>query len=98
MPAIPKKLAVIDADYCTGCEACLEVCPVDCIRLVAEGMGIKGIDARCEIDPERCIGCELCVHLPRPRKDPYELVICPWDAIEMVATDKVLNAETVTIE
>ena len=28
---LPKELAVINADNCTGCESCLEVCPVDCI-------------------------------------------------------------------
>ena len=27
---LPKELAVINADNCTGCESCLEVCPVDC--------------------------------------------------------------------
>ena len=27
---LPKEVAVINADNCTGCEACLEVCPVDC--------------------------------------------------------------------
>ena len=31
---LPKELAVINADNCTGCESCLEVCPVDCIRMV----------------------------------------------------------------
>ena len=30
---LPKQLAVIHADNCTGCEACIEVCPVDCIEL-----------------------------------------------------------------
>ena len=25
---LPKELAIINADNCTGCEACLEVCPV----------------------------------------------------------------------
>ena len=30
---VPKELAVINADNCTGCESCLEVCPVDCIEL-----------------------------------------------------------------
>src|SRR2546429_526095 len=28
---LPKELAVVRADNCTGCEACIEVCPVDCI-------------------------------------------------------------------
>ena len=28
---VPKTLAVINADNCTGCESCREVCPVDCI-------------------------------------------------------------------
>ena len=28
---LPKEVAIINADNCTGCEACLEVCPVDCI-------------------------------------------------------------------
>ncbi|MEX1075540.1 MAG: 4Fe-4S binding protein [Pirellulales bacterium] len=26
---LPKELPVINADNCTGCESCLEVCPVD---------------------------------------------------------------------
>jgi len=26
---LPKELAVINADNCTGCDACIEVCPVD---------------------------------------------------------------------
>ena len=26
---LPKELAVIRADNCTGCDACIEVCPVD---------------------------------------------------------------------
>ena len=34
---IPKILAVIHADGCTGCEACIEVCPVDCISFVDNG-------------------------------------------------------------
>ena len=40
---LPKELAVINADNCTGCESCLEVCPVDCIELNNIGNGVKSI-------------------------------------------------------
>ena len=43
----------------------------------------------CEIDIERCVGCEVCVHIPRKKTDPYDLTVCPWDAIEMVPTEQV---------
>ena len=41
---LPKELAVINADNCTGCESCLEVCPVDCIELktLPGTPGVKG--------------------------------------------------------
>ncbi|MFQ5733254.1 MAG: electron transporter RnfB, partial [Planctomycetaceae bacterium] len=35
---------------------------------------------------ERCVGCEVCVHIPTKKSDPYELLVCPWDAIEMIPT------------
>jgi len=83
-------LAVIDRDRCTGCGACIEVCPVDCIERRQIGLGVKGIEAWCEVDPDRCIGCELCVRLPKKDKtDAYVQRICPWEAIEMVATVRV---------
>ena len=84
---VPKTIALINADYCTGCEACIAVCPVDCILLVETDPGVKGVDAWCEVDLERCIGCAFCVRVPKKQSDPYELKICPWDAIEMVPTE-----------
>lgn len=87
---VPKELAVINADNCTGCESCIEVCPVDCISLVKleDGRGVKGNQEWCEIDLERCVGCEVCVHIPGKKSNPYELTVCPWDAIEMVPTEQ----------
>ena len=80
---LPKELAVIRADNCTGCEACIEVCPVDCIYKVP-GEDQPTLQSFCDIDLERCIGCSLCERW------------CPWDAIDMVLTPTI--AEHVAVK
>jgi electron transport complex protein RnfB len=76
---LPKQMAVVRADSCTGCEACIEVCPVDCIYKVP-GEDQPTVQWFVDIDLERCIGCELCERW------------CPWDAIDMVDTPKLAEA------
>jgi len=70
----PRELAVINQSGCTGCEVCLEVCPVDCMYVVA-GPEFDVHKKLVEIDLDVCIGCKLCVKY------------CPWETIEMVSSD-----------
>ena len=74
-----------DLTTCIACDQCAKACPVDCIYKVA-GEDFAPLQSWCEIDVERCVGCEVCVHIPTKKTDPYELTVCPWNAIEMVPT------------
>lgn len=67
----PKQLAVIDQGGCTGCEVCIEYCPVDCIHIVP-GPEHHDRGRLVEVDLEECIGCTLCAKY------------CPWDTIFML--------------
>ena len=67
----PRILAVINQSGCTGCEACIVFCPVDCIEIVPN-VGIAQFQQVVEVDVERCIGCALCAKN------------CPWDTIPML--------------
>ena len=67
----PRELAVIDQSACTGCEVCIEFCPVDCMYTVS-GPEYDQHKKLVEIDLEICIGCKLCVKY------------CPWETIEMI--------------
>lgn len=45
--------AVVDADVCSGCEACVERCQMGAISLGGNDVSV--------VDLDRCIGCGLCV-------------------------------------
>lgn len=44
----------IDADKCTGCGECVDVCPVGILELA---------DGKAEVVGEDCMGCESCVEV-----------------------------------
>ncbi|RMG00477.1 MAG: electron transporter RnfB, partial [Planctomycetota bacterium] len=51
---VPRWTAIIDRDACTGCEACVAVCPVDCIVKCYPPGDRSGLMSWCEIDTDRC--------------------------------------------
>lgn len=73
----PRELAVINQSGCTGCEVCIEFCPVDCI-LTVPGPEYDQHKKLVEIDLDICIGCKLCVKY------------CPWETIEMIPSSEAL--------
>ncbi len=75
----PKMLAVINEIGCTGCEACIFFCPVDCIDLIPTKQGPVLVGSICRVDFDRCIGCSLCAQY------------CPWETIHMVPFEKVMG-------
>ena len=82
----PRLLAIIDQPGCTGCEACIVFCPVDCIELVP-GVGIAQFQQVVEVDIERCIGCALCAKH------------CPWDTIPMLGYEEgIKKAPEITLK
>ena len=74
-----KIKALVSLSACTGCEVCIQVCPVpSCIEKFGEDPTSFGVYVNYDI----CIGCMLCV------KD------CPWDTIRMVPTDSIKEHKT----
>ena len=70
----PKIVAVVDEDNCTGCQACVPFCPVDCIEPVPSrkyNIPIPPVQIRFN----ECIGCSICARV---------CTKMTWDAIEMV--------------
>ena len=67
----PKTVAVIETDGCTGCEVCIDFCPVDCIDILP-GPQHRTLNRVCIVNEDVCIGCNLCAKY------------CPWDTINMV--------------
>lgn len=49
----PRRLAVIDEDWCIGCTLCIKACPVDCIVGASKLMH--------SVIDELCTGCDLCL-------------------------------------
>jgi formate hydrogenlyase subunit 6/NADH:ubiquinone oxidoreductase subunit I len=54
-------LPVIDADTCTGCGKCVEVCPVEAMSLASANDAKKPNKKVARLEAELCLGCGVCV-------------------------------------
>ena len=60
---------VLEKSKCTGCMACYNICPNNCIKMVYDEHG----ELQPEIDKEKCINCGLCRKVcPNNEKIEYE--------------------------
>jgi len=50
----------VNASKCTGCSACVDVCPVEAMTLVSSNDPCKPKGHIAMVDEERCLGCGLC--------------------------------------
>jgi NAD-dependent dihydropyrimidine dehydrogenase PreA subunit len=76
-----KLVAVVHEEGCTGCEVCIEFCPVDCLYKIPgpenpEEHGYVSVNGVVVVDEEVCIGCKLCAKY------------CPWEVIDMVSREE----------
>ena len=57
----PKEIAVVIPDNCTGCEACVPFCPVDCIEHTPRDTsdGVNVVIPNVQIRLDECIGCKI---------------------------------------
>ena len=85
-------MAWVITRLCRDCvdQACVEVCPVDCIVQHKDKAEANGYENQLYIDPEECINCGVC--------EPE----CPWEAIfedeqvpSLFEADTALNAKIV---
>jgi ferredoxin len=59
----------VDADQCTGCEACLEYCQFDALTMEGDVMMVDGV---------RCVGCGVCV----PHCDALAMTLVQREGVE----------------
>ena len=73
----PRLIAVV-RESCTGCDVCVDFCPVDCIDDMPHVECPEELTPPIRIREEECIGCRVCAKVCED---------LDRNAIEMVAID-----------
>lgn len=79
-------ISICSKEQCTGCAACLNICPKKCISMVFDAEGFM----RPTIDIQFCDDCGACkrvcpiLHLPEPNHSPAPQVYACWNKDEEV--------------
>lgn len=74
----PRLMAVVN-DSCTGCEACIPFCPVDCIDHEPPHDYTGAVIPPVRIRWHECIGCQICARVCEGMA---------WNAIDMIPIDQ----------
>jgi len=80
---VKKKPRYVDIESCTGCNRCLEVCPVEVVDEYNSGLGkrkamvrpsVDAVPIAPYIDSANCIGCQSCSGVCEPKSLRYDEV------------------------
>ena len=80
--ALFARVPVIDPQICTGCDACLRICPHDILSFNRDGAG----GARYDVAPSGCDGCAICadlcgegaISIQEMRERPEPVALTEW--------------------
>ena len=73
---VKQRPRYVDIESCTGCNRCIEVCPVEVADEYNSGLGnrkamvrpsVDAVPIAPYIDPDTCIGCQSCAGVCEPK-------------------------------
>ncbi|MHA1907210.1 MAG: hydrogenase iron-sulfur subunit [Candidatus Thorarchaeota archaeon] len=82
---VNKRARYVDIESCTGCNRCLEVCPVEVADEYNNGLGkrkamvrpiVDAVPIAPYIDIDNCIGCQTCAGVCEPKSLRYKEEDC----------------------